>query len=249
MAKLSRFWSNFVKMPADVPRGGLGRWFQILEEHFMPLFWTNLVTFAWLLPCFACLFFLTELWDSLSWAGTYVFFVLAGPGVTALHYNCMRIVRGVPVWWWDDYMECVRREWKKAMLLSAILGALWSGYVYALRLIIAVSGGLGLMYSMLFAVCGFVLTGLTALSYQQLANVELPFGNVLKNALLLIFAGKGRSFAAVMFALAALALCARYYLYAFFVLLVGFYAVGVMTFSLIFLPVFNEFFPSGDDAQ
>ncbi len=242
MAKPSKFWSNFVKMPADVPRAGLGRWFQILEERFMPLFWVNLMTMGALMPCFVCVFFLTELWDSLSWCGAYVFFVLAGPCVTAMHYVCIKIVRGVPVWWWDDYKECARREWKRAMALSAIVGALWSAYVYALRLVLAIDGGLNMAFAMVFLCCGFVLAGFTAFGYQQLAAVELPFGNVLKNALLLIFAGKGRSFAAVMFALAVTLLCARYYLYAFFVMLVGFYAIAVMTFNLIFLPVFRELF-------
>lgn len=247
MSKLSKFWSNFAQMPADVPRAGLGRWFQIVEERFMPMFWVNLVTMGALLPCFACVFFLTELWDSISWCGAYVFFVLAGPCITALHYVCMKIVRGIPVWWWDDYKECVRREWKKALVLSAVVGALWSAYVYAVRLVLAVQGGLGAMFAMAFLCSGFILTGFTAFGYQQLAAVEIPFANVLKNALLLIFAGKGRSFAAVMFALILLLLCARYYLYAFFILFVGVYALAVMTFSLIFLPVFRELFPTEED--
>ena len=248
MEKMSRFWSNFVKMPADVPRAGLGRWFQLLEERFMPLFWTNLVTMGSLLPCFACAFFLTELWDALSWLGTYVFFVLAGPCVTALHYNCMKVVRGANVWWWEDYKQCVRREWKKAMALSAIVGALWSGFAYAVRLVIGVSGGLGLGFTLVFVCCGFVLAGFTAFSYQQLSSVELPFRNVLQNALLLIFAGKGRSFAATAFALLCTIVCIKFYLYAFFLALAGLYAVAVMTFSLIFLPVFRQLFPEGDDA-
>lgn len=248
MAKLSKFWSNFAKMPADVPRAGIGLWFQLLEERFMPLFWSNFVTVAALVPCCACVFFLTELWDTLSWLGAYVCFILAGPCVTALHYICMKVVRGAVVWWWEDYKTCVRREWKKAMALSAITGALLSGYVWAVRLVMAVNGGLGTGYLLVFLCCGFVLAGFFAFSYQQLAAVDVPFGHVLQNALLLIFAGRGRSFAATVFALACMLLCAKFYLYALFAALAGLYAVAVMTFSLIFLPVFRKLFPEEEDA-
>jgi len=103
-------------------------------------------------------------------------------------------------------------------------------------------------FTLVFVCCGFVLAGFTAFSYQQLSSVELPFRNVLQNALLLIFAGKGRSFAATVFALLCTIVCIKFYLYAFFLALAGLYAVAVMTFSLIFLPVFRHLFPEGDDA-
>lgn len=242
MGKLSNWLSyNTRKMPADVPRSGLGKWFQIVEERFMPLFWLNCVTMLWLSPCFVALFFLTQLWDVLSWALCIVFFALAGPGITALHFVCMKIVRAIPVWWWDDYKASVRRDWKKSIFLTFILGLLWSAFVFAVRIVLGADGKLGYLQLSLFALCGYTMTGVTVLSYLQLSNVELPLYNILKNSLLLSYAGKD-SLKSVIFACVLALVAVRFYGYAPLAMLLGIYALAVMTVEYMFFPVFEAVF-------
>ncbi len=242
--------SNFQKSRnPDLQRSGLGLWFELLETHPMKLFWSNLLTFAFLLPCLVAAFFLINLWDWLSIAAVWLFYSLAGPAVTALHFICIQIARGRPVWIKEDYWSCFKNEWKKAILLSAVVGGLWLGYIVWIRWIILANGGVELFAMLLFVCGGFLLAGFSALSYQQLAMVELPFANVLKNAVLLIFAGKIRSFAAVMFSMLCIGLCLYFYSFSVFVLILGFCALGIMTLNLIFLPVFNEFFPDSREDE
>ena len=242
MGRFRLFLSNFQQAPsADIQRKGLGRWFEILEVHPMKLFWANLLTLAFLLPCIAAAFFMLELWDWLSIGAVWLFYTLAGPAVTALHFICIQAARGKPIWLKEDYFSCFKREWKRAMALSALIGALWLILLLELRMAITAGNGLGLLP---LIGCGFLLSGFSVFSYQQLAMIELPFGNVIKNGVLLIFAGKGRSFAAVLYASVCIGLCVYFYGMALFALLLGFYAFSIMTVNFIFLPVFNELFPS-----
>ena len=66
------------------------------------------------------------------------------------------------------------------------------------------------------------------------------------NAFLLIFAGKGRSFCAIAFAMAVVGVCLWFYQYCVFYLLLGVPALTIMTANLIFYPVFEDFFPEDD---
>lgn len=209
----------------------------------MKLFWANLLTFLFLLPCLVSIFFMVQLWDKLSIAGTWLFFGLAGPAITAMHFIAIKAARGRPIWLWPDYKECMQREWKKAVVLSLIVGGLWLFLIDTVRTMYVLQEGISLPMLMLLFLCGFLLSGFSLFSYQQLAMVSLPFHGVLRNGILLIFAGKGRSFAAVLLAYMVILLCLYYYRVAPFFLLLGFYALTVMTVNLIFLPCFEELFP------
>ena len=179
--------------------------------------------------------------------GVWIFFALAGPGITALHYICIKISRGTPVWVKDDYFDCVKREWKKSIVLSLIVGALWLSAIYAVKMIVIVEGGISLTKLVFFLIYGYLLTGFSAFAYQQLAMIELPFKNVLENAVLLIFAGKGQSIKAILCAYVVILLSIYFYNFSYFILLIGFYALTVLTVNFIFMPVFDELFP--DDRE
>lgn len=247
-------WDQLKKAPAGVPRSGLGRWFQLLEDRFMKLFWANFLWLLCMIPFLGCLFFALQAGDALSAAGAGLFWVLAGPANTYLCFAAMQVVRGRPVWVRQDFIGCLRACGLRSMGFAALTGLLWGGLFWAVRLVLAVQGGLGLLYALAFLCDAFVLTGITFFGHQQLAMLRLPFGAQLKNAFLLIFAGGARSFAAVAFLLAALGAGLCLYRYFVFVLLLGLPAVAVMTGSLIFYPVFARLFaadgqaPGGDSA-
>ena len=173
---------------------------------------------------------------------------LLGPGFTAMNYICMQLIRDKHIYLWDDFKKSLRRDWKQSVVFALVAGLLWGVFAYALRLVIAVHGGLGPVFAAVFAMNAFLVMGITLLGFQQIAMVQLPFIGVLRNALLLILAGKLRSFWAILFALAVVGVSLWFYEYFVFILLLGAPVLTVMTFNLIFLPVFEEFFPEDEDV-
>lgn len=234
------FRDNFTKMPVDVQRKGLGRWFEILEERFMNLFWVNLVTILCLLPSIVCFLIAVSMHDIRLWVVGMVCFVLAGPAVTALHSICMRIVLRIHYWLWEDYRKCMKREWKSSMLLSALIVVLWSALACAVYLVMAVENGVPLSLFLMFVLYAYLLMGFTVFSYQQLAMVDLPFTGIVRNAVLLIFAGGMRSAAAIFLAMGCAVLCYLYSFWAGIVVLLGGFAIIVMTMGLIVSDLFKK---------
>lgn len=243
---MGSFWSNFSQPRTGERKRGLGRWFQILEERFMALFWTNLLLVAMALPLITGLFFFAQLGDSLSLAWVAVGLLILSPGLTAANFLTMQIIRDKPVDVWRDFWKSVRRDWKQSVGFGAAMGLLWGAIVYAMELVTAVQGGLGLMYTMVFFLCGFLATGLTALGFQQIAMVVLPFFGVFRNAFLLIFAGRGRSLGAVLVTMLLVGLCLWFYRYFVFLLVLGTPVLIIMTANLITYPVFASFFPEDE---
>lgn len=191
------FRKHFTKMPADVQREGLGRWFEIVEERFMDIFWVNIATLGCLLPSVICFVIMIGMRDFRWWIPGLILGVCAGSAITAMNRICMRIVLRMHYWLWEDYKGCLKKEWKSSALLTAILGIFWSAYGLALYLVWEVEGRIPLYLFIIFAVYGYLLIGVTMFSYQLLSVVELPLKYVLKDSVFLIFAGKIRSVAAI----------------------------------------------------
>lgn len=235
-----------MKAPGGVRRTGLARWFQILEERFMTLFWANLLCLAWALPLLAALFFFLQTWDWLSGVGVVLGTAVLGPGVTALNRVCMQIIRDKPVSVAQEFFASVKRDWKQSALFALIIGALWGMFAWAVRLVGLTEGGFNPVLAVGFFLSAFVMMGLTIIGFQQIAMVALPFRGVLKNGFLLILAGGGRAAGAILFSLAAAAVCLRFYEYCVWYLILGAPALLVMTANLIFYPVFEQYFPEED---
>lgn len=134
------------------------------------------------------------------------------------------------------------------MLLGLGLGILWSALAYGVFLVISVDGGLSVGHLLLFVLVGYLLTGMTFFGFQQIAMIELPLGAVAKNGVLLIFAGKLRSFFAILVLWTMVLVPSVYYGLAVYILLLGWVAMGVMTANLIFAPVFSQLFLEGEKA-
>lgn len=171
-----------MKAPGGVRRTGLARWFQILEERFMTLFWANLLCVAWALPFLTALFFFLQTWDWLSGIGVVLGAAVLGPGVTALNRVCMQIIRDKPVSVAQDFFASVKRDWKQSAAFALIVGALWGMFAWAVRLVGLTEGGFNPVLAVAFFLSAFVMMGLTVIGFQQIAMVALPFRGVLKTA-------------------------------------------------------------------
>lgn len=235
-----------MKAPGGVRRTGLARWFQILEEQFMTLFWANLLWVLWALPFLTALFFFLQTWDWLSGLGVVLGVGILGPGTTALNRVCMQVIRDKPVSAAEEFFSSIKRDWKQSAVFGWIAGALWGVFAWAVRLVGFAEGGPGPVLALAFFLSAFVIMGVTLLGFQQIAMVRLPFRGVLQNGFLLILAGGVRAAGAILFSLAAAAVCLRFYEYCVWYLILGAPALLVMTANLIFYPVFERYFPEDD---
>ncbi len=229
-------------IPPEEEQTGILLWFQLLQNHGLKLFYSNLLTVLSLLPGFFCLQLLLDTYDLVFWALGLVCVILAGPSITALHSVCVRVVHRRPVWVGEEFGEAWKKMKKITMELTGILGLLWSVLAYAVYLVILVEGGLSFGHLLLFGICAYMLMGVTLFSYEQAALLELPLAVILKNAVLMIFAGRLRSVFAILVPLAVFLVCVLLYGYVLFILLAGVMAWTIMTANLIFAPVFSGLF-------
>ena len=241
-AKKRKFWN----IPPEEEQTGLLLWLQILQKHYLKLFGANAIAVLSLLPCAYFIYLLIQTGDVVFWVVGLALFVLASPCQTGLHSVCVRLVHRMPVWVKDEFINAWKQEWKPSMLLGLILGVLWSVLAYGAYMVVAVDGGMSVGYLLLMLLAAYFLTGIPLFGYQQIAMLELPFGTQLKNAALLIFAGKLRAFFAIAVWVGMLLVPVIYYGLAAYILLAGWVAIGVMTANVIFAPVFSRLFLTGE---
>ena len=146
---------------------------------------------------------------------------------------------------WFTISSLVSKDFKLKYRRS-VLGVLWSVLAYGAYMVVAVDGGMSVGYLLMMLLAAYFLTGLTLFGYQQIAMLELPFGTQLKNAALLIFAGKLRAFFAIAVWVGMLLVPVIYYGLAAYILLAGWVAIGVMTANVIFAPAFSRLFLTGE---
>ena len=107
--------------------------------------------------------------------------IIAAPQLCGMQDTMLRSLRDEPGYWWTTY----RRVWKrnaKAVVLPGALG----GLILAMQIftVYHMAGhGAGMLVALLVGIV--FLTGLAQYIFAQVALLELPFGGMLKNAVLL----------------------------------------------------------------
>ncbi len=233
---------SILNIPPEEEQTGILLWFQLIQNHWIPMFYANLITVASLVPTAFFLALLVQTRDLVFWAAALLFLTLAGPNFTGLNRICVRIVHKLPVWLKEDYRSAWKQDLKISMAFTAMLGLVWSAYAYSIYMVILVDGGLSVGLLALFAVLAYFLAGITLFGYQQIAMLELSLAAVWKNAVLLILAGKLRSVFAILACAVMVLFCYTYIGLLVYILLFGWIALMVMTANLIFAPVFRSLF-------
>lgn len=235
-------------IPPEEEQTGLLFWFQLLQKHYFTLCCANGIALASLLPAGYFVYLLIQTKDLIFWVLALFCWVLASPCQTGLQSVCTRLVHRMPVWIKADFGRAWKEDWKASMALGLILGLLWSGLAYSAYQVLLVDGGLSLGYAMFFVLVAYLLTGLTFFGFQQVAMLVLPMGAMVKNAVLLVFAGKLRTFFLVLILWVMVLVPFIYYGLAAYLLLLGWVALGVLTADLMFAPVFSRLFLEEADS-
>lgn len=223
------------------PVWGFVKWLRTLVDRSGSLFWANLLTMTALTPAWACLFFYGEKQNPLLLYGAVLGFALASPALTSLFFQCMQAVRENPMWVWDSFKDAYRKDFAKSFGTGLLVALLWMAYSRAAALVLGdeIVNAASLVVMVLL---GILLSGFSFFVFQQMATLELPWRNVLRNGLLLVLAGKGRSLVVSLGTFVTVAVSVWFSYLSWFVLMLGAMALLIMTAELIFYPVFEALF-------
>ena len=108
--------------------------------------------------------------------------LIAAPQICGLQDTILRSLRDEPGYWWTTY----RRAWKRNAKASLLPGAL-GGLVLAMQIFSAyhLASGQSFWLPVALLLGVIFLTGLAQYVFAQVALLNMPFGGILKNAILL----------------------------------------------------------------
>jgi len=227
---------------------GVLLWLNLTSAHFGELFLANLALLVCLIPSGIFLYMFA---DSLSLQFqliSAVLFALAGPVLTLFFGTACRASLRQPIWLREDFKAIVKNDLLKSFALGAIAAVMWSVIIDAAYMMYSSSGATPVFLAFV-AVYVYLAAGFTMFSFQQLAILDISFAQVLKNGVLLVFAGGFRSFFAIIIPLIVLALCAYFYGVGSIAAIGGIPAWMIMSGSCIFAPAFRRIFTENENEQ
>lgn len=232
---------TYIINPEDEEHGFL-LWLNLIYAQFGNLFYANLIAVVSMLPAAYLAYVFVTTHDLVYQLLFILLMGVAGPGLTVLAGTACRVSLRRPVWLKEDLKAVLTQDLKQSILLGMLTGVVWSVIFDAAYLLYAAEGAFSLPLLLIVAVYGYLAAGFTFFSFQQLAMLEVSFGRVIVNGFLLIFAGKGRSFLAVMNLILVLGICAYFYGIGVILVIAGIPVLALMTSNQIFTPVFSSLF-------
>lgn len=198
----------------DLPRKtGIFRLWEMLSRDFWDLFRAGFLALAGCVP-----FLLGTAYSLSTHALIYAPVAgllggaVAGPELCGLADTVLRGLRDEPGFWWHTYKKSWARNARACLLPGAIGGALLSAQMFFLfhagALGLDLAAGAGLTAGIL------LVLALSLYLWPQLALMELPFLQLVKNSALLFLGQLPRSAAALAIVAGYLGLTARFYLFA-----------------------------------
>ncbi len=146
------------------------------------------------------------LWTPLSIgvliAGIVLLLVTFGPVRTGVTYLLRNMVKGEPLFMWNDFWHAIRKNLKQEFALG-IMDLLFGGvsayaiWFYLSNLRLDPSFGNGLMFSLGIVVCLLWIT-MRFYTYQLMITFDLRMFQILKNALIFSMVGIKRNFLALL---------------------------------------------------
>lgn len=223
------------------PKRGMARWWEILARDYPALLRANLCFLVCCAPSAACA--AASLWLNRLWllAPAVALTAAAGPAWAAVNRLCMQAVRDVPFFTWYHFKKAYRENLRQGAAGGVLAAAAAALLAYAALASVG-RQGFALPVLCCLALAAYMASGAALFLFMQMPMVELPFGGLLRNSVLLIFAGGWRSAAAILTPLVVGGLSVYFVSFALPVLLLGGPAVLCMTSCLIFLPRFRALF-------
>lgn len=172
--------------------------------------------------------------------------MLAAPQLVGLQDTILRSLRDEPGYWWTRYSRAWKRNAKASLLPGALCGLVLATQVFSAYHYTVEQGALvpvALLMGLIF------LSGLAQYLFAQIALLNMSFGGILRNALLLFFGYLPRTLLGVLWQLLYWgALLMFWPLSAPAVLLTGVWLPSLLSLMAIY-PVLNKSFKLEETIQ
>lgn len=198
------FHSNFDKpgpgVAPDAPRKkGAARFFEILGRDFSTIWLAGILALVSSLPFALGLWFTVETHSLIPLLAAGILGgMLAAPQIVGLNDTILRALRDEPGYWWETYKRAWKRNAKASLLPGVVCGLLLALEIFTLF-------HLDIRENMPLVAASFVaiilLAGLSQYIYAQVALIDIPFGGLLKNSLMLFLGYLPRSALGVLWQL------------------------------------------------
>ena len=228
---------------------GVLLWLNLTASHFGDLFYANIIAVVCLIPAFYFLLLFARTLSLPFQLISALLFSLAGPALTLLFGTACRVSLRRPVWIWEDLKAILKNDLLKSFALGLIVAVMWSVVIDAVYLMYSANGGVSAILLVFALAYVYLCAGFSMFSFQQLAMLDISFGEVLKNGILLVFAGGIRSFFSIVLTVAVLSVCAYFYGIGSILAIGGVPAWMIMTSDCIFAPVFRRLFMENSENE
>ena len=228
-------------VPENAPRKkGLARFWEMLSRDGFA-FWR-----AGMLALLSALPFMLGVWFAVA-THALLPLLLAGvvggavmaPQLVGLNDTILRSLRDEPGYWWATYCRAWKRNTKASLLPGAVFGLLLGAQVFAL---FHTQWGQNLVLTIVMLVGVFFLSGLALLTFTQIALLEMSFGGILRNALLLFLGYLPRAALGVLWQFVYwIVILLLWPISVFALLITGFWLPALLTMQAIY-PVLDKAF-------
>lgn len=167
----------------DTPRKtGFARMTEVIGRDFLDFYKAGFLALAGAIPFVAGVIFAVRTSSFLPLVLSGLFGgMIAAPEVVGLFDTILRSLRDEPGWWWGTYKRAWKQNAAASLLPGALFGLLLAVQIFALCLLSDdISRVLLLVLGVLFTL------GLVVYVFAQLTLMNLPFGGMLRNAVLLL---------------------------------------------------------------
>lgn len=196
------FSSNYSKpgpgVAPNAPRKkGAARFFEVLGRDFFSFYRAGALALLSALPYALGLWFSIETHSLLPLLITgIVGGMLAAPQLCALDDTILRSLRDEPGYWWVTYKRAWKQNAKASLLPGAICGLMLAMQVFT---VFHIELATGVFNAVVLLLSFLLLSGLSQYMFVQIPLLDLSFGGLLKNTVMLFLGYLPRTGLCVLF--------------------------------------------------
>lgn len=183
--------------PDEPRKKGFARLFELIARDVWPIFKAGFLAFLSALP-FVFLLSLSIITHALLFVliAGLLGGMLVGPQLTGLADTILRSLRDEPGYWWETYKRAWKRNAKASLLPGAVFGLIFAIQIFTVYHLSSLSMGISTL--IILFVGALLSLGLSNYVWPQIALLDLPFGGMLKNMVLLFMGYLPRSAGAML---------------------------------------------------
>lgn len=231
--------------PSQGRKVGIARFFELLGRDLWPLYKSGILCVLGFLPGTALAVFGMMAGSALlTVVGGVVGGLVGGPFLSGMIDTVLRALRDEPGYWWNTYKRAWKQNWRQSLVPGALLGLFLGGWGWLLRTMLdgRFAANPSATLWVVAVVSIFICTGFLAWLLVQVPLLDLPLGQLAKNAALMFFGFFPRTLAAALVLLVYWGLTLLYMPYTIPILLLFSFWLPVSAAVMILYPALDKAF-------